>query len=81
MDCISRERLLTREEAARFCGTTAEFLMNCARRRRNGPPFYRYSNQTVLYRRDELSGWMDSCRVENRKPPHKAQPQHGECWG
>ena len=37
MDCISRERLLTREEAARFCGTTVEFLMNCARRRKNGP--------------------------------------------
>ena len=55
MDCISSERLLTREQAARFCGTTVEFLMNCARRRKNGPPFYRYSNQTVLYRRDELS--------------------------
>ena len=39
MDCISRERLLTREEAARFCGTTVEFLMNCAQRRKNGPPF------------------------------------------
>jgi hypothetical protein len=65
MDNSSADRLLTREQAACFCGTTVEFLMNCARRRRNGPPFYRYSNQTVLYRPDELSGWMDRCRVEN----------------
>ena len=65
MDHSTTERLLTREQAAQFCGTTVEFLMNCARRRRNGPPFYRYSNQTVLYRRDELSRWMDRCRVEN----------------
>jgi hypothetical protein len=63
----SNERLLTREQAARFCGTTPEFLMNCSRRRRNGPPFYCYSNQTVLYRREELAQWMDRCRVENRQ--------------
>jgi hypothetical protein len=56
--------LLTREQAAQFCGTTVAFLANCARRR-NGPPFYRYSNQTVLYRRDELERWIDRCRVDN----------------
>ena len=39
--------------------------MNCARRKRNGPPFYRYSNQTALYRAEELAQWMDRCRVEN----------------
>ena len=81
MDCISRERLLTREEAARFCGTTVEFLMNCARRRRNGPPFYRYSTRryftTAMNCQD---GWtVAASRI--RKPPHKEQPQHGECWG
>jgi hypothetical protein len=65
MDHSSNEQRLNREQAARFTGTTVEFLMNCARRRKNGPPFYRYSNQTVLYRRDELLEWMDRCRVEN----------------
>jgi hypothetical protein len=65
MDNSFTEQRLTREQAARLTGTTPAFLMNCARRRRNGPPFYRYSNQTVLYRRDELLEWMDRCRVEN----------------
>ena len=81
MNCFSSEQLLTREQAARFCGTTVEFLMNCARRRRNGPPFYRYSNQTVLYRRDELADGWAVAASRTRKPHHKEQPQHGECWG
>jgi hypothetical protein len=67
MSHSSEEPLLTRAQAAHFCGTTVGFLMNCARRRRNGPPFYRYSNQTVLYRRDELAEWIERCRVENPK--------------
>jgi hypothetical protein len=65
MNHLPTKQLLTREQAAQFSGTTVTFLTNCARRRKNGPPFYRYSNQTVLYRRDELERWIDRCRVDN----------------
>ena len=81
MDWISSERLLTREQAARFCGTTVEFLMNCARRRKNGPPFF-----GTAIRRDFTvamncqNGWV-AAASRTRKPPHKDSPQHGECWG
>jgi hypothetical protein len=65
----SAERLLTREQAAAFCGASVAFLENCVRRRKNGPPFYRYSNQTVLYRRIELEEWMQRCRVAHEPTP------------
>jgi Helix-turn-helix domain len=59
---LSDTSMLTREEAAELAGVSVKFLHDCARRKR-GPAFYRFSNATVLYRRDELEAWIRACHV------------------
>jgi hypothetical protein len=54
--------MLDRATAARLLGVPAQFLSNCARRRK-GPPFYRMSGKTALYPRAELEQWLAARRV------------------
>jgi Helix-turn-helix domain len=55
--------MLTRKQAAELAGVSVKFLHDRARRHK-GPPFYRYSRATVLYRRDEFERWIESCRSD-----------------
>jgi hypothetical protein len=55
--------LLTRKDAAALLGIPEGLLVDTARRKRGGPPFYKFTQRTVLYDRDELLHWHASVRV------------------
>jgi hypothetical protein len=55
--------LLTRKEAANLLGIPEGLLVDTARRKRGGPPFYKFTTRTILYDREELLKWFATARV------------------
>ena len=55
--------LLTRREAAELLGIPENLLVDTARRKRGGPPFYKFTTRTILYDRGELLRWFAASRV------------------
>lgn len=65
-DTGQSEQMLTAAQISARYGITPESLRGM-RHRREGPPFYRVSERTVLYRISEFEHWLDGKKIQPAK--------------
>jgi predicted DNA-binding transcriptional regulator AlpA len=56
------ERLMSGQDVAVFLGMTEGSVRNW-RQEKKGPPYFRFGNGIIRYRRSEVEAWLDAQRV------------------